>query len=190
MSEDTEQSPKKEDQQIEPEPKDYSADIDYWATQDYWPIIDIPWLVLGFDPDKIAGDYDFALNPEDEETKCIINRILDRERGRLADPTRTQPRDAIWRLKRYGFEFPAELVEAVKAHNERVELLSQAGETQAPKSGTSSAETRKVRTLRRLLLAIAVDKFRYNPNLKTEAVAKIVNCAAERGITVHPDSHP
>jgi len=188
MSEDTDQSAKKESKKAEQELKDYSIDYEYWATQDYWPIIDIGWLVLGFDPNKIEGDYDFALTEEEEETRRSINRILDRERGRLVDRSRLEPREAIWRLRRYGYEFPTGLVEAVNAHKERIEVLSQVSEAQVSKSGTSSGETRKVRTLRRLLLAIAVDKFRYNPNLKTEAVARIVDCARERGITIHPDT--
>jgi hypothetical protein len=59
---------------------------------------------------------------------------------------------------------------------------------EAAKPQRESALQKQNKTLRKVLLAIAVDRFRYSPEARSSAVTSMADCLTRRGMSVDTDT--
>lgn len=164
---------------------EFSIDEDVWASYEYWTYQEVVYLVLGLDPDKLYGRTDAEFSDQQEDTKRRVERIVNGLRNRLSDRQRITPTEAILRLQQVGIDFPDRLVQAVKRAEES---RGESKEAAQGKAQQDSGPRKEVKTLRRLLLCIAVDRFQYVPGKNSSAVASMLKVVEKYGMSVSDDT--
>lgn len=160
--------------------EDYSIDCDVWASYSQWTYVDAEVLVLGIDPHKIEGDLSFQFSEEQEDKKRRIRLILDGFRDRTRHRAAMPPQELIRRLKRLGHEFPTPLVAAVED--------AQRSATPEQSEARESDVERKLKTARKVILAIAATQFGYRHGAHNPAASDIARVTQEAGLDVGDDT--
>lgn len=166
---------------------DLAVDEDVWASFEFWDYLDIEYLILDIDPDKLAVHDTLDLTELQKEKRRKLRRILDRLRQRSGNRQSIRPLDAIAHLQRVGHNFPERLVDAVQTAARAKETESE-NKRSAWKPNQESALQKEVKTLRKVLLGVAVERFRYSPEDRSSGVSNMADCLIERGISVHTDT--
>lgn len=149
---------------------------DLWATAVGWNIDEMCWLALDCDPGLINQlPEDDALRARQMNMSRSILGILDTRYDGTPESRRPTPQDAVDLLQMGGIELPKDLVAAVKRHK-----------TGGEKRRTASGDTKKINTLRRLLITLAVHAYEHKPS--RSAAGKISSVAEEHGLPVSEDT--
>lgn len=161
----------------------FRVDVDLWAAYPHWLPYEIEHLSVDTDPEKLEGETDFEFTQEEMEIKKKVRRVLDRHsRGRTAKGG-YEPMEAIEILKKHGIQLPSPLVKAVAHANcPQTKSATSANADEKPAT-TNSGSTKEAKTVRRILLGIAVEKYRYDPDQKNSAIANIFQDLEKVGLT-------
>jgi hypothetical protein len=158
---------------------DISLDAERWALAREWTWEEAEYLLVGLDHWKITRiSPDVPLELKDAERRRVREAL--EFFFRLEDsPQRVSPAQALDVAKRAGIEPPSLLADAVSGVAETLPAISEPSDP--PQKGLS----RKYHKLLKVLLAIAVEKYGYDPNaLRQEAIVRIKQDALAAGIKV------
>lgn len=166
---------------------DVSVDEDVWSSYPIWTPVEITHLVVDLDPDKLEGNFDYSYDAETRSRMSKVQRILDRWREHDEFKKGIKPLAAVSLLEEHGHPLPARLANAV-ARKSNVRLPSEiTNEDVAEEDGGESVSALKNerRSLRLLLLAMAVEAYEFKPTAnRDKAASKISALTAVAGIKV------
>jgi hypothetical protein len=135
----------------------YNADLAKWGAEASWTTDDAGALMIGKDPDTFPWDQVTGLR----HVSPVFKRICDfrRSASRVAEQEKWKqlvpPAKLVTWAAARGFEFPRELVAVVHAH-----------EAQSPRDDDlddDKLSPREIRSLHRLVIAMAVTRYGYDP---------------------------
>lgn len=126
--------------------------LELWASATTWSADQMCWLAMGIDPDKVdTPNISDKLNDRYTALSKDIQGILDTRYDGSKASRNLAPIDAVKLMDLGGVSFPEELVSTI--HD------------LAPKEKSSpSGDTKKLKTLQRLVLGMAVDKYSHSPD--------------------------
>jgi hypothetical protein len=136
----------------------YNADLTKWGAEASWTIDEAGALMIGKDPDTFPWDLVTGLR----HVSPMFKRVCDfrRSASRVAEQQKwkqlVQPAKLVAWAGARGFEFPPELVAIVHAH-----------EAPSPRDDDlddDKLSPREIRSLFRLVIAMAVTRYRYDPD--------------------------
>ena len=161
----------------------YRVDVELWAGYPHWAPYEIEHLAVDADPEKLEGETDFEFTQEEMEIRKKVRRALDRHNRGRTTKGEFKPMEAIEILKRHGIQLPSSLVEAVFHFNDpKAKSENSDDGAEKPTTTTASGSTKEAKTVRRILLGIAVEKYRYDPDHKNSAIANIVQDLERAGL--------
>ena len=155
-------------------PKGLEVDEDVWALYKFWSVLDITFLVLNIDPEKLEDGFEWKPTPEQITIQKKVSRILHEHRIRLGGKDGLKPIEAVNRLERSRHPLPEALVKAVfDAQNEL---------KPEDKGPTKSGATRKYNKLLSMYLYVVCAKYGWVPKVGAPSVTKlIINDTEKRG---------
>ncbi|MGM0743044.1 MAG: hypothetical protein ACQEVT_15875 [Pseudomonadota bacterium] len=170
--------------------KDYSVDEDVWSAYPLWKFHEIDHLIIDVDPDKIRDDFDFEYTEEQQVKRRKIQRVLERWKREDVIGRGMKPIQAVNALEKHGFEFPHRLAVAVRSKSSLEEkVVPNRPDAPPSEKDTITGLKKSLSASRRLLLAIAIEKFRYDPRVNKSAATSNIAGATERvGLKVHKDT--
>lgn len=185
------------------------VDLDYWAKMPFWTLDEMSCVTAGFEPRPIfqATHTEQAANPEALDT--IIARQVLIERAILLGRLQQQivPKDGLEWLKEINITIPEGLYERVEEmpnYNlvdgatlpggsvskllDRLELL-EANISTEPAGYSASSQTRLISSLRKIVLIMALEKYRFDPDRsRNSAPRSISDAAAKYELSISDDA--
>ncbi len=185
------------------------ADLVRWAKMPFWTCEELACVTLGFEPAPIFK----ATDQQQQSDRATMQKILDRidqaqraqEMGYLL--RQIKPIIALNWLQALDEPFPPKLLEvaanlptfdnlsevpAESAHYNGVvsRLAALEAVASSPKDiANQSSQTRVISTLRKIILIMAVDKYRYDPDkTRNTAPRSIQDAAAKIELTISDDA--
>ncbi len=127
--------------------------LELWATAAEWSPSQLTWLSLGYDPGRAENsEISAELEQQFYSRQAEINLVLDLARTPKSDTRWLSPRAAIDQLRRGEIDHPKALAEAVVR-----------GSSGVKPETSKSGQTKKINTLQKLLLIMAVDAYDHKP---------------------------
>lgn len=156
---------------------DISVDVDRWARAKYWTWLEAEYLFAGLDPWKIKRiDPGVNLDLKDDERRAVRDALQFHFRTEDV-PYKVSPDEALEVAYRARIEPPEALHDAVTKF---------AADYEPQDERLSSAESNKYNKLLKMLFAIAVFEFGYDPKAnKQKAISEMVKRGEKLGVDFH-----
>lgn len=174
------------------------ANLDYWAKMPFWTLDEMSCVTCGFEPRPLfqATPVEQAAHPECLET--VLARQLLIERAILSGKLQRQivPKDGLAWLSEINEALPLGLLErvekmpsygivegatlpggSVQSLLSRLEII-EANISADADTSNSSSQTRLISSLRKILLIVAVEKYRYDPDSSRNTAPRSISDAA------------
>lgn len=140
---------------------DVTIDVAFWSRLPSWSPEEFEWLLLGLDPEKVDDDDDFDQKPFSRRRKKIRWRF---DKFASKGNRHLSPREALSMAAKIRENFPPDLVEAIMA----VPSLppteeDQPGRTENPRAQEVTALKRRIASLQRIVLVMAVKGYGWKP---------------------------
>ena len=177
--------------------KEYLADFQYWGKAQYFSLIEVTQLSLGLEPNKVFED---QIAPTSHPPKQPNYAMDFASRRHELVIRKFDPRRLNWRVKRQGLVDWVREVE-LDVHPGFAEMLAKLSgstssykmlpETLGEAMGSKAAcdEPREVGTMAKLLVAIAISEFGYDPKSRRSPIpAEIEKLADLRGVSVSKET--
>jgi len=152
---------------------EFAINMQLWARAPGWSIEDMCWLALDYDPLKVRRAKAVPeLSAKQQDLVRDVQGALDVFYDGTEQSRRPAPHKALELLSLAGIEMPAQLVQAVSG-------LQQ---VEPPAERSKAAGTKELNSLKKILLAVAVEKFDHSPD--RGAAGRISSAARSRGIAI------
>ena len=175
---------------------DELADYDYWAMRDSFRIEDFVWLSIGLEPNDDLRTYFEKFQQRPPKLDPVLKRAADLRfelidtAERLGLVHRTKRVDLVheW-LTTVDLTVPDDLRTAVEKGWRRLRSTSVEPEKSVDVERVEGSDPREVRSLARLLTAIAIEEYGYQPSALRSPIPKEMESICDRqGLGVTRDT--
>lgn len=179
------------------------ADFEHWAKAAYWTPFEAACLSLGFGPRLLANSTEAQLNTDADLLSAVYDRFdlaIRVDQSGIVGEMATPHSWLAW-MRRVGLSFPDELAEWIEkvpdlkalgfSKKSGQALLNVVDELQgvAQSAHITSGQTREIMTLERMVAAMAISGYGYDPQAtRCSTATEIANDANANGIELHVDT--